>query len=469
MPTRTPAIGGTKTTKADNRAAVESVLRLVAGGARSFGAPAAPTDASTGPSTTRGGIALLPTAAARVALDFVSGCGTAAGLEQQRPNLKKLLKDPMDWAGRVKATKTVTKAVGAVMTGSDSSGASTYPQAVEMLSFLAIVAPVLEPDRLARIAALAADTPNAYQPCKYVVGPATQLRRVLKSYMRANDKNGDQRVEDLVASLWQAAHDGRWWNGTAGVHEERRGRRRGPAVEEISDEERDAMRAQLQTLLQGGRKPTVKLVADAIDNKMLSFSRDAADMLSKLEIPSDTDRNRLRKLLKHPDPDVAVMLSYIPGLLPDDRPPSPVPALLAALVLSLGEDEDNWELPEKPVEWSELYPAASRVQFPIPAKLKDWHGRRLPGIAGADIELMLSPDALQRNATFMGNCTFSYNPRCLHGTAVIGRISWDGNHYNFAVNGQGEQWALGEVNSRFNHGQVPEPLRQALGRFVAGG
>lgn len=457
MPTSTPV-------HPDSRAAVTAALRLVAARFDTGHAPV--------PANTSAGVPTLPTHKARAAIDYIAAYATYEDLEATRPPLRALFVDAFGWNGDQRVTKPLNKTLVAAMSSTADSGLSAYAQTAEMVSYLALCAPLLEPDRLARIAELARSTPNAYKPIRYLVTPATQLRRLLSRF-------SDQRREDLLASLWVTAHDGRWWDATAGSEPTAvRRRRRRRAEEEMPQEQRDAIAEQLRHLMAAdmGAPDAGRLIA-AFDNRLITYSLSAARMIGRVRLEGESQHRELRRHAEHPDADVPVLLSYVPQLKPDERPESPIPQLISQLVSALGEglDEDD-ALPGRPVEWADLFPVASREDFPMPNRMRQLS--KVEPLPGAVVQMMTTAERLRRNADHMGNCTFGYKARSEAGTDFIGHLSVGAAEYNFAVTDQhhgwyqhrtnipGQQWFLGEVNSRFNQGAVPADVIAALDAMI---
>jgi len=435
---------------ATSRDAVMEALRLVA-----------PTQAEATALPVPAAAPALPSARARVALDALAGRETFTELEATRPNIKAFVADVLNWSGQPRATKTVVKAVAAAMAGTGPNGASSYPQALEMLSFLALCSSLLEPDRLARIAQLATQTPNAYRPIRYMVSASAHLHQILDRYPEA-------RREQLLASLWTTAHDGRWWDATTGAPAARRRRTR----QEVDPEHQEAINEQLRRVLVHNGTPTPYLISEAFTGRLLAFSDQAAEMMGRVVLRTQFDRKELVAHREHPDADVPVLLSYVTGLMPDERPESPIVPLIEWLAQDLGEDiSDPEALPAKPDEWADLYPEASRQGFPMPNALRRLSKAAVPGLPGATVRMCLNPEMLRRNAEHMGNCTFSYLRQCETGAAFIGHLAYLDGEYNFAVNryqrpGDYAVWRVGEVNSRFNRGMVPPEVRAGIQALI---
>lgn len=237
----------------------------------------------------------------------------------------------------------------------------------------------------------------------------------------------------------------------------------------MPEEQRDAIAAQIERAMRGRQSPTPQTLASAFSERLLTFSGAATDIARRVRVTSPEDRRALCEHVGHPDPDVPVLLSYVPGLLPDDRAESPIPELINMLMGTLTDRK----LPEKPDDWAELYPIASRDGFPIPAEVLALHRGEAPGLDGSRMMIMRNPDALQRNAQHMGNCTYSYRARAEAGTSFIGHLTYDNGEYNFAIaadqpmGAEERRWRLGEVNSRFNAGNVPREVRDALAAIMA--
>jgi hypothetical protein len=411
---------------------------------------------------------LLPTAAARRFIDALVDAGTPERVNERYANLKEPLRDVLNWSNPKfsKATKAVARAVGSVLVGTDENGVSTFAQGVELVSFLSMIAPLLEPDRIARIAEHASKTTSAFGPTLYPIGPFGQLRLMLDSY-------SEVRREELLISLWDSVHDGRWWNHTVGDRKVRRdGTRAIKRRRKVDEEERQAIAGQLRAIMGQEGVCTLDLLTRAIQARTLSFSQDAAELMMRIPEPDKkTKREFLEALAGSDDEDHRVLASYIPFLKPGDRPESPVSTMIALLLTVRGgpAEIDLSAMPKDPDDWSALYPHASLVPFPYDKVFSDIHGQRMPGLPGADIFIIPNADELKKNGEFMGNCTFSYRDRCEQGSHVIGRCTYAGIEYNFSIRRQTQtHWAVGEVNSRFNHGNVPPEVRESVDRLING-
>jgi hypothetical protein len=425
-------------------------------------APANP-DAPTSTQTSAG--VLLPTAGARRFIDMLSDAGCTEKALELFPNIKEPLRDVLNWSNPKfsKATKAVARSVGELFHGHDEHGRSTYPQAVELVGFLSMIAPLLEPDRIVRIAEHAAKTAAAFGPTLYPIGPSGQLKLMLSGY-------SEPRREELLISLWDAIHSGRWWDHTVSdgaaklpVHHRRR---------KVDHEEQEAINRQISTLITNEGTCTLDLVTRAINARTLSFSNDAAELMARIPNPSESVLVEFqRSLAQTEDEDHKVLVSHIPFLKPNDRPESPAATMIALLLTARGgpAEFDFTTMPKDPGEWAELYPRASLIPFPYPSVFKEINGQRMPGLAGCDIMIIKNADQLKENGDYMGNCTFSYLQRCQTGDLVIGRSTYEAVDYNYELRKDANgTWIAGQLNSRFNGGQVPPAFATAIGRLLNG-
>jgi hypothetical protein len=383
------------------------------------------------------GTDVLPTAASRTVIDRLVAAGTLDALTATKPNFRTMLAELLDWDG-ARVTAALVRAAGAAVTG---DGGAHYPQAVEALSFLAACAPMLEPDRLARLVDLAAETPCAYAPLSATLQVTERLERLLAPF-------GDARREALLASLWNVAHDGRWWDHTGVTPRRRRRRRDDPGVE-----------------VDGATSPAQALARLCAGE--LIYSQAALELLTRAA-PNDSQRTALAKLAvdHRQDPDVAVMVAHVRGLTPAERPASPIATLVAQLEAAVCEDGvlNNSVYPDRPDEWAALYPEAPVTPFPIhPRVIAALEGARLPG--GARLEPIRNAAELARNRDHMGNCTWSYRSSCTNGSMVICRSHHGGEDLNVSFQRTAGGWRLAEINSRFNGGMVPQVLRDAVARL----
>ena len=414
--------------------------------------------------------AVLPTAKARQAVDTLAIAGSPEGFDERGLDLKGLLGGALNWDDPkfTRATKAVTRTFGQILSGTNSKDESTYAAGVEMLSFLAGVAPLLEPDRLDRIAQYALDAQVAYGHLKYLTGFSGQLKLMLSGYQEA-------RREELIIDLWNCVHAGRWWDHTTGDrfvrndgHRLTTGSRR--RAMDMDEEQRNVVTRQVQELLDGRGEPTAELLARAVRSRSLSYTQDMADLMSRIVEPDKNGRQvLLDALASSDDEDHRVLAAHIPWLKAVERPECPAAIMTSVLLTVLGgpaEFRFAAALPSHPQGWDELYPEASREAFPIPEPLRSMQGKRLPGLTGSDTQVCWNADLLKRNANHMGNCTFSYLSRCQQGTTAILRVAYAGTDYNVAVNIAQNGYTLGEINSRFNAGNVPTEVSDAANILV---
>lgn len=371
-------------------------------------------------------LAVLPTARTRTALDTLAN-NTAQSLADLRLDMRALVTDLFAWSGKPRFNKPLMHKVNALV-----SDPKRYQHNVELIAYAVAVSRMLDADRLVRVLDTKVET--VYAPARYTLQFAQKLEKVFGKYQ-------PQRQEQLVISLWEIAHEGRWWD--------------------------------IHTPVDAGNGE-VTLDNDAIlenflDNS-LAYSKAYARVLNKVgpnaEIVEKL-RNYTLELAKGVpvDPDVAVFSSYLSWLPTSIRPESPVAAVLQTYI-ELSELIE-YEAPKAPESFDKMFPNVqlySGEQFPYHESVM-----RLEGNHGhLRVEVIRSAGALEENRNFMGNCTGSYLTRLLQGTTFILRIfDREGNVYNAAASGtEGQVWRLGEINSRHNRGNVPATVRELAATMV---
>lgn len=412
-----------------------------------------------------GGRTALPTARTRAAVDRLCDA-TPEKLAAERVDLREVIRSLLDW-DKPRATKAVVRTAGRAMTAQRADGAPMWPQAIEALSYAALWAPLLEPDRLERVIAHATAEPtSAFAPIRYAAEPAAKLARLVGHYGKsANGKmstHGQARLETLAITLWDAAHMGRWWDvcGGLGATEGRRCRRRRRTAEE--------MEARTAAICRLTGEPAEALSA-LIYGTGTHWTPATAESLRQLRLTGAALTEAVSFAEgDHQDPDVNILLAQLVDLPPASRPANPVPAMIDALEFLLDDKDPAAVLPKKPTGWGMLYPEGSLHEFPIPAVVQTWDWAEVPGCAGATIELIRSPHVLFENRDFMGNCTGGYRSSCETGNYVLTKIHYNGALYNGSIrcNSPVEPWMIDEINSRFNSGNVPTELREGFGAWV---
>ena len=410
----------------------------------------------------------------RPALETFAQAATIEDLDAQRVDLKRLMREILDWANKpgetTRANGNVVKTVVKVLRAHDENGNSLYPQGVEMLGFAAAAAPLIQPDRLARIIAEAPNVATAYAPDRYTLRFYRALKTVLEPY-------NEQRREQLLTTLWHTAHEGRFWDVTAGVTEVVDNRQR-RAAQDV--EARAAANRAVEEILDGavrGTDEAHRIIANALFDERLPYNDLTVGLVK--ELPPTTElRDRLAQSSiavrkgSAVYPDQMVLLSHIPWARPDERPESPIAWLVRQLSSALtpdpdGEGEDAEpllkKLPEKPKAFAELFPRDVVVGFPHPPAARKLEGKELPGAPGVMVEVVKNSAELQANREYMGNCTWMYKDQMEAGGYILFKLWFQGQCYNAALAAPGNGgWQVREVNSRFNGGNVPQMMRDAV-------
>lgn len=376
----------------------------------------------------------VPTAKVRASLNLLAS-GSVESLITDQVNLRTVAEGLFNWSDKPKVSKNVIRAMNEAL-----NEPGKYAAAVELCGYLAAWAPMLEPDRIARLFSLVKKTNTSFAPANYTLQLNQKLTKVFGGF-------NPERQEKLAASLWEQAHNGRWWDLTTGegfidLNE----------VQAVAD------------------NLTVKQIEIKIIENDLAWSNQVANLLPQVKV-NEKIRNVIEAysidLIKGKivDPDIALISSYLPWLKINERPESPIGSLVSMLI-SIVEDID-WNFPEKPQKFSDLFPNVrfyGNGGFPFATNIYATDGINAQGVR---FELVKSPTELAENRTYMGNCTWSYKTNMEQGTYVLYRLHYQNQIYNAAMttNNRG-QWNLREINSRHNRGQVPAVVNEMFRQFI---
>ncbi len=399
-----------------------------------------------------GGGDIYATAGVRDGLNTLIDAGDIDSLMAQRLDLKKLIRSIFNWAPRAnpKATGTVVKACANAMMSKDDQENSLYPHAVEMISYAAAIAPLLEPDRVAAVITEVANTKTAYAPILYTATTTATLKRLISHYPI-------KRQEQLLVSLWQTSHDGRWWNATAKPSGRKWKKNRTEAIADWVD---------------GGEEGVTGVTDHTLFQQYLAselgYSEHARTRLANMKL-SKTQVEQIRRV-NHTsgDPDVNLLTSAFHGLEPSQRSENPIPLMLETLEIKLAGESVKTHLPAKPNAWAELYPESSLEAYPIPKELLAWDDCTLPGLEAATIKVLRNESELRGNADYMGNCTAGWDSRSKNGKDFITLVRMDTFAINVEFRYANGNWTLGQVETRVlaRQGPVPIEINQALNRLV---
>ena len=416
----------------ENRSAILGALSIL----RASQVANAPANAPMGPQEgyKAGTASVLPTARVRAAIDLLARSDASKVLDGT-VDMRAVSNDLFNWKNN-KASKLVVKALAGVL-----ADQSTYPQGVEIAAYVAAWAPILEPDRIARIILSAKDIKLAYAPAPYTVQLHAKIAKLFLRYP-------EERREKLAISLWQASHSGRWWDIAAGDDNDQRAAQALVQPKDLSELVEDFT--------------ALKIFLTDVD--LVTFSKVKESKELREAVAEYRDRMYHEEAV---DPDFAVYAAALPWLRPADRPESPVGSLLGTLIFIAEEVIEDFTFPAKPKSFKEMFPNirfyGRTLGFPFPPSIMATDRMQLT--PDTTLEVVSNQADLAENRTYMGNCTYSYKGQMEDGSYVLYRIhDQAGNIYNGSIrmNSNNKTWHVSEINSRFNAGNVPQNIRQAF-------
>lgn len=329
----------------------------------------------------------------RSAVVQMTTAGSYAKLAEECDDPAGMVRGLLAWNGNQVGDEVVDAAVN--LLSAEEAGRSLYSQAVSLLSYAAVVAPLVDDATLLELIDAATYTPAVYGPIRYTATVTVPLRRLLGHY--------PQEVRQrLLISLWEVAHEGRWWSQTITP-----GRRY--QVDETEDPD----------VFAGGAAGLLRRLGDGT----LTWQPMVAAMLGTVEeLTPDVEMAILQALNTSSNPDTAVLSAYVRPLPLDRRPESPILLMVETLAKIVGDDEPETVLPRRPVTWGDLYPRGSTKPFPIPEELLSLDGTEIPGIPGSLISVVRHQAGLSVEHIEMGNRIWDYVYTCERGKAVVLRL-----------------------------------------------
>lgn len=396
--------------------------------------------------------ALMPTAKSRKALDILIN---STPDEIKDLQLKSFLQDIFNWDGNNHVNKPLIRAF------SDSiNNPKKYAQTVEFTGYVAALAPMLEADQISRMYTAVEGTNTAFAPTLYTINFHSNLKRAFANLSA-------QRVEKIGLSLWNESHNGRWWNMTAGINnvQENQGHVKPNKILETLHKYNDSRDEVINM------ENIIWSPQNQSDFKEYMNSR----LDKKVAMLSETFRRDLMEG-KAVTPDIAIFLSAIDWLAPNQRPESPINSLVKNLVY-LREDDESFLMPKKPNSVKDLFPNfelsidRTKYDFPFdPAIIKSIQEKTLTKHLNKNdvqkLNLITSKSALAQNAKHMGNCTLTYQSNMEKGQYALIYLEYKKESYNAAIRLHGNSWRLGEINTRYNRGGVSPEVRQAFQKEV---
>lgn len=399
---------------------------------------------------------LMPTAKARHVMERLIN-GSPSDFEGVP--LRPLVKDLFDWDGKNHTNKPLIRAFDEAI-----STKGTYPQAVEMLGFLSASAPLLEADQIARILAKAKDTKTAFAPTLYTLNFSQRVKEAFE-YLSS------ERRERILSSMWDTIHNGRWWNTTAAI---------GREVAQGNEEE--VSPAKLMKIFESYIKSvenkdeenqSLQILDEALwsEKAQDDFAKHIKTKLSKdIALLSENFRKQLVQG-KSINPDVAIYLSAVPWLAPNQRPESPISGMLRVLNSIYGDKDLDLKKPKKPNSFQDYFEntgldIASLGQIDYlfdPNVIRSMEN--IEFMPNFKLKLIANKAKLRENAKHMGNCTLTYESNMDKGEYALFYATDGKDHYNLAISLSGNKWSVREVNSRFNRG-VDQKVKDAFKKVV---
>lgn len=387
-----------------------------------------PTDEKTGQKPVG-----LPTARTRTALEMLTR-HTATTFAEQRLDIKALTNDLFAWSGKPRATKMVMRKIQQML-----ADEINYQKNVELIGYAVAASRMLEADRLVRLLDAKAD--GVYLPTWYTLQFAQKIEKVFGRY-------APERQERLLISLWELAHKDRWWQVHTPAEE----------VDRNIPVDADVQEATLEKFEKANPNYSAKFAY-----QLNSIGPNEKIVAKLKDYRNDMARGR------DVYPDIAVISSKLTWLPFAIRPESPVVSMLSTL-MELAEAID-YTFPKQPNTFADVFPALQLYagkMFPYHSSVLAVDGQKFAGGKGR-AELIRTSGALHENKEYMGNCTDTYETRLLAGTTFLLRVHYEDEIYNAAItaNNVGEAWRQGEINSRFNRGNVPQIVQAFITDVVS--
>lgn len=400
---------------------------------------------------------LMPTAKARHVMERLIN-GSPSDFEGVP--LRPLVQDLFNWDGKNHTNKPLIRAFDEAI-----SNKETYSQAVEMLGFLSASAPLLEADQIARILAKAKDTKTAFAPTLYTLNFSQRVKEAFE-YLSS------ERRERILLSMWDTIHNGRWWNTTAAI-----GREVEQANEEVVPPKKlmNIFSKYVKSIEDKGEENhSLQILDDALwsEKAQDDFEKHIKTQLSRdIALLSEDFRKQLIQG-KSINPDVAIYLSAVPWLAPNQRPESPVSGMLRVLNSIYGDKDLDLKKPKKPNNFQDYFEntgldvaAIGQIDYLFDPNVIRFM-ENLEFLPKLKLKLITNKAKLRENAKHMGNCTLSYESNMDKGEYALFYATDGDQDYNLAISLSGNKWSVREVNSRFNRG-VDTKVREAFKNAVS--
>lgn len=401
----------------------------------------APADADT-PTPT-----VLPTAKSRAALNLLTG-STPDKLTDM--GLRPLLQDIFNWDGKNHVNKPLIRAFEQAV-----NTPRRYPQAVEFTAYAAALAPLLEADQIARMYEAVPETSTAFGPNLYTLGFSRNVKNALTGL-------SPTRVEKIALSLWKEAHNGRWWNITAGIQQGNEENQ-----EEMTGHATYKALLDFQHEFHQGNTDVPPKIAWSPHNQEAFRSYMENRLDENIALLSEDIHYAL---LNHipVNADVAVFLSCLDWLAPTQRPESPINSILV-LLTKMRQDE-NFKMPKKPNSIADIFPAIDLRTSSVREFLMDdtilAHAapggslyEKIKAETNGTIYPIVSKAQLGQNARYMGNCTVSFMDSMNDGHYILYRIDFPedspitSHNLSMVMGKKNGTWTVGEIQGRHNRNQ----------------
>lgn len=367
----------------------------------------------------------------------------------EEASLRNFLHDLFNWDGKNHVNKILIQAFKDAV-----NEPMKYPQAVELTGFLVALSPLLEADHIASMYDLVKTTDTAFAPTVYTVNFHSNIKRAFEGL-------STERIIKMARSLWLESHRGRWWNMTAGV-------------DNVQLNQADiAPSTLLKSLKRYNENNNMENIIWSPTNQD-NFSKYMNRRLDK-DLARLSEDFRVSLMTGDPvTPDIAIFLSAVSWLSPAQRPESPINSLTKLLV-NIRANNKDFAMPKKPNSIKDMFPAINFQNNGREFMIDDTLLQKVLSqsfINGTTIDkntlkIIDNKHALAQNAKHMGNCTLTYQKNMEQGKYLLIYFRDDkGTEYNCSFTLYQNRWRIGEINSRYNRGAVPQEIRRKFTKSI---
>lgn len=259
---------------------------------------------------------------------------------------------------------------------------------------------------------------------------------------------------NILLSLWEAMHNGRWWDSMTGVNY---------GGGDLKFVNIDSDKENLEEDTEDIRDLTANSFYEAFIKERIVLSESTKNLAANHNVKK-SQFSKIHRMVntQFNDQDTLVVSSYlkIPSLY---KPESPLVEMCRTLHERINSiDDEGWKNAKK---WEDLFPPSSIAQFNVSENVLKYNETTLDGVF---FQAVLSEAALITNKKQLGNCTYGRLNKLKTGESTLWRLVYNNKIYNAQASDNHTRTIEIQGSQKYDrrHIAVPKHVNNAWEKFL---